>query len=206
MNRNTLISIFLFIVILVFFSVTYYHEMLFMWPEGIHDWAQSDRLSLAVSFYDRGLNFFKPATNNLWPEDGITGVEFPLQSYIAALAGKILGRSHINTCFRLIDVMISCTGLLFLFLACYKRTKDFIFSLVPPLFMYCSPIYVYYTCNYLPDAAACSISFIAFYFLLEYIDTSSSRSLLLTLAVLTLATLMKTSLGIYLLSFMGYVF
>lgn len=206
MSRNTLISIFLFIAILVFFSVTYYHEMLFMWPGGIHDWAQSDRLSLAMNFYDRGMNFFKPATHNLWPEDGITGVEFPIQSYVAALAGKFLGRNHISTCFRLIDVVISCTGLLFLFLACYRATKDFIFSLVPPLFMYCSPIYVYYTCNYLPDAAACSISFIAFYFLLEYIDTSLKRSLVCTIALLTLATLIKTSVGIYLLGFMGYVF
>lgn len=206
MTRKALISVTLFIAILFFFCSTYYHEMLHMWPRGIHDWAQADRLSLAINFYDRGMNFFLPATHNLWPTDGITGVEFPIQSYIAAIGAKFFGRNHISTLFRLLNVLISCTGLLFLFLACYRATKDFIFSIVPPLFMFCSPIYVYYTCNYLPDAAACSIAFISFYFLLIYLDKPTSKPLVLTIGLLTLAALIKTSVALYLFGFLGYVF
>ncbi|WP_276132938.1 ArnT family glycosyltransferase [Polluticoccus soli] len=206
MTRKALLSVTLFIIILFFFCSTYYHEMLHMWPRGIHDWAQADRLSLAINFYDRGMNFFLPATHNLWPIDGITGVEFPIQSYVAAIGAKIFGRNHISTLFRLLDVLISCTGLLFLFLACYRATKDFVFSLVPPLFMFCSPIYIYYTCNYLPDAAACSIAFMSFYFLLIYLDKPTTKPLLFAIGLLTLASLIKTSIALYLFGFLGYVF
>jgi hypothetical protein len=151
------------------------------------------------------MNFFLPATHNLWPVDGITGVEFPIQSYTAAIGAKLFGRDHISALFRLLNVIISCTGLLFLFLAGYRATKDFIFSMVPPLFIFCSPVYVYYTCNYLPDAAACSIAFVAFYYLLIYLDKPRTKPMLATIGWLTLASLIKTSVALYLIGFLGYV-
>ncbi len=205
MFKKTVIGIFVFLIVLLFFCTTYYHDMLFRMPYGIHTWAQSDRLSLAINFYDNGMNFFKPATYNIYSEQGITGVEFPIQAYIAALSGKIFGREYISISFRLLDITISCTGLLFLFLAGYRVTKDFIISLITPLFIFCSPIFIYYTCNYLPDATAAAIAFIAFYYILGYISLPSRKNFLIALFLLTLATLIKTSLGLYLLGFIVFV-
>src|SRR5690606_15954491 len=180
-----------------------YHDNVHMKPRGIHAWAQADRLALAIGFYDNGMNFFKPRTYNQNSIDGITGVEFPLPAYLAALAGKIFGRDHISMLFRLISIIIGCTGLLFLFMAGYKRTKDFIYSMFTPLFVFCSPMFIYYTCSYLPDANAVGLLFVAFYYILDYLEHQSSRALLLSLFFLTLATLIKTSTGLYLLAFLG---
>jgi hypothetical protein len=175
-------------------------------PHGIHAWAQADRLSLAVNFYDNGMNFFKPATNSLYSEQGITGVEFPIQAYIAALGGKIFGREYISLCFRLLDTIVSCIGLIFLFRAGYKRTKDFVCSAVTPLFVFCSPIYIYYTCNYLPDTVAASLVFIAFYYTLFYSEEFATKHFVRAVLFLTLATLIKTSVGLYLCGFLLWTF
>jgi hypothetical protein len=179
--------------------------MLYFLPRGIHNWAQADRLSLAINFYDRGMNFFLPRTHNLHSIDGVVGVEFPAQSYLAAALAKIFGREQISVLFRLVNVLISCTGLLFLFLSCYRVTKDFIFSIVTPLFIFCSPVFIYYTCNYLPDTASASIIFIAFYFVLRYQDKACLKDMVSGIVLLTLAGLIKTSAVIYLLAFIGYI-
>jgi hypothetical protein len=179
--------------------------MLGMPPQGIHDWAQADRLALAIGFYDNGMNFFLPTTYNQYSVNGITGVEFPLPAYLAALGGKLLGRDSISIAFRFIDTLVACISLIFLYLACYKRTKDFAFSMFTPLFLFCSPIFIYYTCSYIPDATAVAIIFIAFYFMLQYLDHYTTKPLLIGLALLTLATLIKTSTGIYLIAYGGYI-
>ncbi|RYD58217.1 MAG: hypothetical protein EOP56_04655 [Sphingobacteriales bacterium] len=203
-NRKLSISIAGFAAILIFFCATYYGEMLHMKPRGIHDWAQADRLSLAVCFYDEGMDFFKPRTHNVYSTDGVTGVEFPIQAYLAAVGGKVFGREHISSCFRLMDTIIACAGLLFLFMAAYKRT-DFVFSMVAPLFVFCAPMFIYYACNYVPDAVAVSILFAAFYFVLNYIDERKTRDMLWAIGLMTLATLIKTSDGLYMLGFIGLV-
>ncbi|WP_276132939.1 glycosyltransferase family 39 protein [Polluticoccus soli] len=205
MNRKTLISVVLFLFIILFFSLTYFRWLVYQGPCGVHDWAQADRLSLAISFYDRGMNFFLPATQNLHATDGIVGVEFPLQSYLAAVLGNIFGRSQISILFRLLNTVISCVGLSFLFAACFRATKDFVVSLVPPIFIFCSPVFIYYTCNYLPDTASASVVFVGFYFILKYQYNARVKDMLAAMAVLTLASLIKTSAAIYLLSFMMYV-
>ena len=205
MKNKTLWVVLGFIAILAIVCNIYYSEQIHFWPQGIHDWAQADRLSLAINFYDHGMDFFHPRTNNIYSTDGITGVELPLQSYIAAIGGKLLGRDHISACFRLLDILITCTGLVFLFMTCYKATKDFVFSMFTPLYMFMCPILIYYTCNYIPDSAACSLAFISFYFILGYIHNRTTRSMGWAVAVLTLAALIKTSLALYLLGFLGFV-
>lgn len=203
--RKNIYAIAGFIIILLFLCFTYYQFMWYMYPYGVHEWAQADRFSLAVNFYDNKMNFFKPATHNIASINGITGVEFPIQAYIAAGMGHIFGREYISACFRLLDVLICCTGLFFLFLACYKVTRDFVFSIVPPLFIFCSPVYIFYACNYIPDAVSASIVFIAFYYIIDYIRSDRQFHFMAAMFWLTIATLIKTSEGIYLLGFIAYV-
>lgn len=195
----------LFFFIFIIIAVTYYSELVLKFPFGIHAWAQSDRLALAIGFYDNGMNFFLPTTYSLLPEKGITGVEFPIQSYIAAVMGKILGREYISVSFRVLDTIISLIGMWFLFKAVYKRTQDFIFSLLPPLFIFCSPIFIYYTCSYIPDTVGASFTFIAFYYILNYIDAYKNKDAVAAIILLMFASLIKTSAAIYLLGSSGFV-
>lgn len=196
----------LFFLLLAVIAATHFDQMWAIYPTGIHAWAQADRLSLAIKFYDNGMNFFKPATFNLMSRDGITGVEFPIQSYLAALTGKVLGREYISVAFRVINTLISLAGLTCLFVAVYKRTKDFLFSTITPLFLFCSPVFLYYTCNYLPDSASASLLLIGFVYILNYIDDKKSTDLIYAFLWFTIAALIKTSAVLYIMGFTGFVF
>ncbi|MFC7669639.1 hypothetical protein ACFQT0_21420 [Hymenobacter humi] len=103
-------------------------------PGGIHAWAQADRLALALNYYDYGFDFFTPRTSNLASIGGITGVEFPLQAYVAALGGVVFGRSRIGLLFRLLDVAVVLLGFYYLFRLVFERTGHFVAGLVPGLF------------------------------------------------------------------------
>ncbi|RYD59367.1 MAG: hypothetical protein EOP56_00440 [Sphingobacteriales bacterium] len=195
-----------FVALLLLGCIILYHHVIFLYPAYMHDWAQADRLSLAINFYDRGMNFFKPATHSLYSIDGITGVEFPIVSYLAAALGHIFGRGAISTCFRVLNIGITCLGLSFLFAAGYRITKSFWLSAFIPFFIFCAPVYSYYTSTYMPDSSGASVVFIGLYFMQQYLQKRDNRSLLSTIGLLTLATLMKTSTGIYCLGFLSLVF
>ena len=74
-------------------ALVYYLPSLNWLPRGIHEWAQADRLALAISFYDNGMHFFRPQTLNLSALDGVVGVEFPLMAWLAARAYRFHQRS-----------------------------------------------------------------------------------------------------------------
>src|SRR5687768_6673094 len=99
----------------LFLSILYYHESLFWLPRGIHEWAQADRLALAIQFYDTGFNLFKPTTFSLIPIDRVVGVEFPVQAYISALLGLVFGRDSISVIYRTLNIFMTLTGFYFLF-------------------------------------------------------------------------------------------
>lgn len=193
-----------FFAILLLFSVIYYDGILDKLPFGIHEWAQGDRLSLAINFYDNGLNFFKPATHNQLSVHGIVGVEFPAQSYIAGALGYIFGRDAISTCFRVEGLLVAWIGLYFLFRIVYDRTRNFVLSIVTPLIIFCSPVFVCYSVNYLPDPAGVCMVFAAFYFFLQYADKGTFSRLLISLILLTLAVLIKATTASYWLGIVCY--
>jgi hypothetical protein len=82
--------------IFVVLSLVFYAPFLRYMPEGLHAWAQADRLALAINFYDFGFDFWHPRTSSLTSIGGITGVELPLPAYLAALGGVVFGRGAIT--------------------------------------------------------------------------------------------------------------
>lgn len=206
LRNNTALAYSGFAVIFLFFCYTYFEKALFLPPMFIHSWAQADRLALAISFYDNGMNFFKPATLAQFSKEGVVGVEFPIQAYIAAAIAKLAGREHISVIFKPLDCFLTGLGLSFLFLTVYKRSKNFVLSLAVPVFIFCSPVFIYYTCSYLPDPAAVSLAFVGFYFIANYFEQKKTRDLFYAALWLTIGTMMKMSLITYLAGFFGVVF
>lgn len=186
-------------------AVLFYHDMVFFLPRGIHEWAQADRLALAMQFYDQGFNFFKPATYSLESVNGITGVEFPLQAYLAALMGVVAGREHISFCFRLLDIAMALTGFYFLFKLIFEKTGNFLLSLVPGVFLMAAPVFVYYAGNYLPDTFSTSLVFVAFYFFFRFNETRNQRYLGWSLPFFVLAGLIKITSCIYFLAAVSFL-
>lgn len=198
-------GVLLFTFIFALLSINYYHDFAPRLPYGVHDEAQADRLAVAIQFHDRGMDFFHPRTYHIYATDGITGIEFPIHSYVAAALGFIFGRDNIPICFRLLTLLIAYFGLLSLYLTAYRRTNDIVSSLFPPLFLFSSPVFVYYACNFMPDAAATSISFIGFYYFMRFYEHKKFKQLITAFVFFTLAALMKTTVAIVLLTVMGYL-
>ena len=128
----------------------YYAGMLTRLPFGLHAWAQADRLSPAICYHDNGMNFFLPATLNQASVRGITGIEFPVQSYVAAACGFVFGRSHIPLCFRLLDILLAGAGCT-RFSHRLSANRAFYLSIVAPLTICTAP----YSC--IMPAISCPI-------------------------------------------------
>ncbi|WP_177204809.1 ArnT family glycosyltransferase [Hymenobacter arizonensis] len=172
---------------------TFYLPYISELPSGIHAWAQADRLALATNFYDFGFDFFKPRTSNLSSIGGVTGVEFPLQAYLAALGGLLFGRASIGTLFRLLDVSMTLLGFYYLFRLVYERTGNFVAGLVPGAFLLASPVFAFYAGSTLPDPFSLSLSFVAYYYWLRFFDQRRFSDLLVACALLGVAALIKTT-------------
>ncbi|QNE41281.1 glycosyltransferase family 39 protein [Hymenobacter sp. NBH84] len=175
------------------FYVPYLHEL----PTGVHTWAQSDRLALAINFYDYGFHFLTPRTSSLTSIDGVTGVEFPLPAYLAALGGVIFGRDAISGCFRTLDVLMVTVGFFYLFRLIYDRTGHFVAGLLPAAFLFASPTYAFYAGNFVPDPFSLSLSFIGYYYWLRFFEQRRFPDLRIALSLLVLAGLIKTTTALH---------
>ncbi|WP_246073936.1 glycosyltransferase family 39 protein [Hymenobacter jeollabukensis] len=169
----------------------------------MHSWAQGDRLALAINFYDYGFDFWHPRTSSLVSIGGITGVEFPIQAYLAALIGGVFGRDAINPAFRLLDIACALVGFFYLFRLVFERTGHFVAALLPACFLLGSPVVGFYSGNYLPDPASLALSFVGYYYWLRFIEHRLFRDMLVALAVLTLAALIKTTTALFLAAVLG---
>lgn len=190
----------------VLVGAVFYGPYLTELPSGIHAWAQADRLALAINYYDYGLNFFTPRTSNLSSIGGVTGVEFPLQAYLAALGGVVFGRSSIGTLFRLLDTAVTLLGFYYLFRLVYERTGHFVAGLVPGAFLLASPAFAFYAGSTLPDPFSLSLSFVGYYYWLRFLDKRHFPDLPLAVLVLGLAALIKTTTLLHLGAVLGITF
>ncbi len=186
-------------IFLIVFTIIFCILILFNWlhihtlPYGIHEWAKSDRLALAFGFFDNGMDFFHPRTLSLRPVDGITGVEFPLQAYLAAIMGKIFDRENISVCFHLLNIVVGAAGITYLFKWVHESTKSLGYAILGILPVLCSTFFLDYMGNYLPDPFAASLIFISFYYIYTWLQSGQQSKFTVSVILLTLATLVKTS-------------
>lgn len=182
------------------FYLPFLHEL----PTSIHTWAQSDRLSLAINFYDYGFHFFTPRTSSLVSIGGVTGVEFPIQAYLAALGGLIFGRGSIVTLYRLLNVVTVSVGFYYMFRLVYERTGNFAAGLVPGAFLLASPFFAFYAGSFMPDPFSLSLSFIGYYYWLRFFDERQFADLRWAILLLTLAGLVKTTTALHFGTVVGF--
>ncbi|MBO6517181.1 MAG: hypothetical protein JJ975_11585 [Bacteroidia bacterium] len=168
-------------------------------PLGVHSWAQSDRYSVAYMFQGNA-NFFAPQTHNLSSENGRCGVEFPLIQYTSARLSLILGKNRLPFLYRLINLLVLLTGIIYLFSKWKPRAiTPFLLGVVTLT----SPVLVFYGFNFLPDTAGVGVLFIALGQLLIYDRSGQLKHGLFALGFSALASLLKTTCGIYFLGIAG---
>ena len=169
-------------------------------PFGPHDWKQSDCLSVAQRFLDDGSwNIFDPRMLTLFPVDSRVNLEFPLAPYLAAISARALGPDELPEMLRLITLVLSMLGPLALFALVWTQTRSFIAGLLPMVFVAASPVLMYYATNSLADGPGLGLALAGVALVLAGATGSSPRRIVLGIAVMTLAGLVKMSFAPYLL-------
>jgi hypothetical protein len=185
------------LLILLSGSIYFFRDNISLFPSFIHAWTQSDRYALALGFLNNGFDFFHPKTYNLLTVDGITRVDFPIHEYIVALLMKITGL-HEPVIFRLYMLVYAIAGLVFLFRLCNLFTTTFYKNLFVVIFLFLSPVYLYYADGFLPSIPSLSNVFIGYYFYFRYKKSSVQKDFTLAIFFLTLAALARLPFFIFL--------
>ncbi|MFT4522984.1 MAG: hypothetical protein ACI8ZN_001936 [Bacteroidia bacterium] len=168
-------------------------------PRGVHVWAQADRFALSLNYADE-LNFFIPRTESLMSDEGRVGTEFPLVQYASGQLSNFGMKGALPFIQRSLNLLIFLLGLLFL----VKRIPGSTFQNAAIVFLsLASPIVVFYSFNFIPDAPGLGFAFIALGYFMKYTQTEHRRSMLLCIVFAAISTLIKTSCGLFFIAFAG---
>ena len=192
--------LFLFAVLLFLSWIYSYLQILPLRPGSVHQWRQADCLSLADNYYQGNWNLFKPSLNILFSDNETSGKsagEFPLLYYVVAILWKVFGRHEFI--FRLVNIAISFGGMFALFKLSFAILKDYFWAVCSVVFLFSSPIFVFYTNNFLINVPAFSIMLIAVWYFYRFWQSSENKYLNLSMGLFLLVGLMKIS------TLMGFV-
>jgi len=169
-------------------------------PFGPHDWKQADCLAVGERFYqDHSWNILDPRVLSRFPVDGRVNFELPLAPWLAAAAARLSGGDRVAANLRLITLLMSLLGPLALYAVVWTRTRSFLASFTPLLFLVGSPVFAYYATGSLPDAPGLGLFLVGLAFLLGDGTAPSGRRQVFAIAAMTLAGLVKMSYAPYLL-------
>jgi len=157
---------------------------------------------MSLLYAEHGMHFFKPETHNLNSEKRTSGYavgEFPVIYYIGGGLYKLFGGS-LDFILRGINLLLFFLGLFYLFKLVYLVSKDYFWAIVLPMFVYTSPLVVYYANNFLPEAPSLGLVFIGWFYFFKMREHFSMKYLALSVLFFTLAALLKITSGISLVA------
>lgn len=193
------------IISLALVALFFYWPTMSTFPAYVHAWTQSDRLAIALCFQQNGFNLFLPCNFNLITVQGVTAVDFPIIEYMVALLAEVL-QLEVIPLFRTVNLLIGLTGVFYLYRFFSLLLKSNKVGALVALFTLTLPFYAYYLNGFLPSSAAFSFLFIGFYYVLIYLKSLNKITLVISIAWLTLAALIRLPFIIPLLALMGVYF
>lgn len=175
---------------------------LFDFPGYIHGWAQVDRYALSMGFLRNGFDLLHPETyvyNPIYPGDFLlqspatfTAIDFPLHDYLVALVMKITG-IHSPWLFRMYVILAGCIGLFYLGKLVRLLLDDELKALFVVVFAAFSPVFVYYQGSLLPSIPSLALTIAGVYYYFLFRDTPFNRFFHLSMVLLALALLSRTT-------------
>jgi 4-amino-4-deoxy-L-arabinose transferase-like glycosyltransferase len=162
--------------------------------KSFHVFRQTDCLSITDNYYNGNWNFFQPSLNVLFSDKNTTGKsagEFPLLYYFVALLWKVFGKHEYI--FRLVTIAFAFSGMLALYKLVYALVKDYFWAIASALFLFCSPIFAFYSNNFLTNVPAFSLMLIALYFFYLFWNSGRNRHLFICMVLFLVAGLLKVS-------------
>ena len=193
----------IFILLFILVSFLYKLQISIKYPpSSIHQWRQADALSITKNYFEEGMHFFEPKIHFQASIEGKAVGEFPIIYYMNAAIWKVTGQNYVTV--RLLNLSIVFLGLFFLFKLCDRYLDNLFYSLFIPLLIFSSPLFGYYSNNFLINLPAVCILFIGWYYLYNYIQKKEQKliliaSLLMTMSILLRPTMMMGIVPIYLI-------
>ncbi len=167
--------------------VTYF----FSRPHGDHAWAQCDRASIALNYFQFDQKLLIPHTHNLvYNSSGIAVGEFPLIPFLVSKLYRCFGFHEFL--YRFFILGFSLFGFVIAFLISKDFLKTVLFQLLAATLWLVSPNLIYYSTGFLPDTVALTFFILGFYFLVKG-NFKSVRSILLFAVFSSVAVLLKSS-------------
>ncbi len=194
----------LFFIVLIGVAFLYsYQNIFWMRPYSIHQWRQTDCLSIALNYYQEGMHFLSPSVHMLGPSgNGMTSTsECPLIYYLVAILWKIFG--YHEFIYRMLDTFIAFSGLYALFLLVKEMTSDGAWALLISILLFTSPIFAVYSNNFLMDVPALSFALMGWYYFVRYYKTKRMLFFYVSIFIFLLAGLTKIT---GLISFIPLIF
>jgi hypothetical protein len=192
------------LVVLLFF-VYEFNKTAFLRPQGIHQWRQTDCASIAMNYYEDGMDFFHPHIHNLGSDgSGRTISDFPLIYFTVAGIWKLTGFHEFI--FRFLNLAIFLIGLGFLFKVLEDVFMDTFWALVLSLLLFTSPIVVYYSCNFLMNVPALGMILIAWSFVYKFLKKEKRIFLYLAALLFLLGGLLKITSLLSFMALFGTIF
>lgn len=168
---------------------------------GPHFWRKSDTYAQIMNYYFNDLNFFDHGIhyNQLDSKGKVLG-EFPLMYWLIALQLKVFGNSILLIKFNLIILLN--IGLFSIFKISEYYLKNIFLALVVSLVLFLSPVFTFYSIDYLPDPFALNIMFFGLWFLLKHELNSSRFNLIFAISLIAFSGMIKP---FFLIPFIAYV-
>lgn len=168
-----------------------YHKTYDKRPFSIHQWRQTDCLSITKNYYEEGMHFFQPKIHWQGSIEGAAVSEFPVINYTVACLWKVFGKHEYL--YRLLVLSLYILSLLFLFVMVYVTSTSILYSYFATLIVSTSPLLAYYSFSFLADVPALSFAIISLSLFFIYVREKKQNLLLLSILCGTLAVLLKAS-------------
>lgn len=204
----------LFALALLIISYYYnYHEIVFKRPQSVHKWRQSDCASIALNYYQNGMNFFQPETHNLTSDGGTSGKactsEIPILYYTVAALYKVF--AYNESIFRILNMLLFFLGLFYLFRLLKNLLHDGFWAISLTLLFFTSPVLVFYANNFISNSSSLAFSIVGWYYFFRFYNSGKQKWFTVSILTFLFAATFKVSAlfslfaigGIYLVEILG---
>lgn len=163
-------------------------------PNGYHQWRESDTAAITLNYYQEDMNFLHPRVNQRGDSDGITGMEFPLYNYVAALMYHVTGPSH--AAHRVLTLLAAGVSLWIMFLIGRQMYDPWIGAIACWALAW-SPLFFFYGHKIMPDIWMLTFMLISCFAFLKWRNAGSMWWLAASsLALLLSATIKPLGLAV----------
>jgi hypothetical protein len=179
----------------VIFFVYNYDIYLFLRPQSVHFWRQTDSLAFISGYSKTNSGLLNPSVLNLQCGEGQSASEFPIFYYII---------SKIHVLFEFREIVLKLIYLFFYFFGLFSLFKlyaqykiSLFHRIVYILLISSSTVLGYYACNVVPDSCSFGLTLIGIFYYSKFKKENRTIDQFLFILSFSLAGLLKIQYLIY---------